>query len=238
MSSQYYNPDYPTLEDGGFLNSYRTPVQNTYFYGGTQPAWNPFNQGDPTSRRNMPYPTTPMTGGVPFGGTPYPTQNPYQQQQVPQQGTTVIPEQNVQPFSTYPPAKQMNPNDLNAFIESRRNIPSPQTNPWATPQTVNPSPQAYCTPDPYHTPWEAPFMGTYGTMKDGMTVQPIDRKNLWGDNPFSQPSPVAPPQIDWTAAMKNATNTAPMFNNAYGYSYPAQNQNVNWFDAVQRNFAK
>ena len=54
MSSQYYNPDYPTLEDGGFLNSYRTPVQNTYFYGGTQPAWNPFNQGDPTSRRNMP----------------------------------------------------------------------------------------------------------------------------------------------------------------------------------------
>jgi hypothetical protein len=243
--SEFYNPDYPVSNTGGFSQHLYHPEQNNsaFYYGGTGYDFNfssnpynfnsnPFNNTvQPDSRRNdglnpqiMPQvptmPTMPTMSGV----TTYPQA-----------------EKGVMPFSSYPSTSQSPQYGFNSLVESRRfdNQPTDMgNNPWANPQPAQmpapivsqpttPSAWSY-QPNPtyYNDPSCAAL---YTNQKFG-----FDRSTSAWNNMYSTPRQIAPPNIDW-----NRGTQQPINQYAQPPVYPAFSNTqapVSWKDVADRNW--
>ena len=242
-----FNPDYPSSTGANFLNyTYQQNQNPSYYYPGNNGYNNPpygygyDNNYQPDSRRNMMNPVNPFSQ---FGQTQ----------------PTSIPENAVQPFSSYPASTpqqaQQQQMGLNAMIEgSRRNLTSvnvnPADNPWAQNQQIpvnnNPFyPQAPVNTfnmngcyDPYNPLFnsiEPSMMALYGGFG---TPSTFDKSNVW-DNYYTQTRPLNLPNIDWTA-MQNQQQyqyNQPMYNQP---QYPVQQYPTaqqSWKEIAERNWA-
>ena len=230
-----YNPDYPTDQGAGFLQHTYQPQQSDMFYwgGGMNPYGTMgmgFNDG---SRRNTMNPVNPFAQ---FGQTPAQPQ--------------AVPEQAVQPFSSYPPsAPTAQPMGLNSMVESRRNIPAPQApqnNPWATPQFQTPSQQTMAVfnsipsqqqtatwfdPNCYGGPGYRVDMNTMSLYGNNTTG--FDRHNSW-ENYYTQNRPLPMPIIDWKAQQSfNNPATMPQYS---VQQFPTAQQS--WKDIAEQNWAQ
>lgn len=225
-----YNPDYPTDQGYGFAqHTYQpTPTSDMFYWGGSnvngfgQPA----NDG---SRRNMLGPMNPVNPAAP---------NPFQQYG--NQNTT-IPENAVQPFSSYPPSTPMPNGGLNSMVESRRNAMTTtpaavQNNPWAvktSPPVATPpgyppqnSGTGWGTPNPYgYGPNE------YNSLYANNSSFTFDKHGRW-DNYYTQNKPFPMPNINWNAPQQPQPNP-------YGYptGYPGYNPaTINQFPTAPMNW--
>ena len=161
-----------------------------------------------------------------------------------------IPENMVQPFSSYPPATPAGAMGapvagagLNAFVESRRNAPqanatTPQNNPWAqqtTPAPVQPNALNY-----------QPNCATCGFMNGGSgawnySVSSFDKKNVW-NNEYTRPRPLDMPYDAW----KNVNKPAAPVGGYDQYNYTTLGLNTltshqpvaeNWNDIATKNWS-
>lgn len=228
MNNNYYNPDYPTNVGNFVQHTYESngnPYDQTFYYGGG--SINPFGDNQmspipPDSRRNM------------FGNT-----NPQQfNDGYVQPNRMGIPEQQVQPFSSYPSGTPSNnPGNVpfNSLIESRRNLSQPPAmpvqqnqqvnpvfnNPWAVQPvgTVNPNfTNPYGDQNNYGYPYVE--MGTsslYGRDPNRFT---FDRKQGCWDNMYTTPRAPIAPDINWN------NNNAPTNLNPMGQVQQAPYQNI------------
>lgn len=228
-----YNPDYPTDQTAGWLaHTYQDTSNNAMFY------WNGSSGAfgyDYNSRRNAGSPMNPVNPFTQFG-------------QYGQPKATTIPESAVQPFSSYPPATPQQNMGLNAMVESRRNMVTPQTapqnNPWAQPQPQMPAPQPQAPVfDPYacnpgyfggYMPGPRVDMNTsalYGNNQFG-----FDKHNSW-ENYYTQNRPLPMPVVDWRNPQPQ--QCANMYNIPKGPQYPT-NQNAtscSWTDISKTNWS-
>lgn len=236
-----YNPDAPVENTGGFAqHTYQPPQNDMFYWSGAMGAFGPnmgYNDG---SRRNTMNPVNPFAQ---FG------------QNQPQ----AIPEQAVQPFSSYPPSAPMaapvapQPMGLNSMVESRRNVPPTpvgQNNPWAQPQQATPQypVQPTYTQVPGQMPmagWFDPNMGAPGFKIDMNTMAlyggntfGFDKHNSW-ENYYTQNRPIGAPNINWQAA-------PPQLPPGYAaYQQPAAQYPMSqfptsqqsWKDIAERNWA-
>lgn len=166
--------------------------------------------------------------------------------------SNAIPENMVQPFSSYPPATPVGSMGspvagagLNAFVESRRNaVPAgtaPQNNPWAqqaapaqVPQINALNVQPNCA--------SCSFLNGGSNNPWNYTVSSFDKKNVW-NNEYTQPRPLDMPYDAW----KNVNQQAQQGPNAYGqFNYAtlglnnfANHQPVseNWNDIATKNWS-
>ena len=174
-----YNPDYPSSASSFSQYTYQPAAQaDMYYYAGGNNAMfsgGPFNDpyayGQPDSRRN-------------FGGMPMNPVNPFQQFGQPNAQMSV-PEEQIQPFSSYPPsAPTQTPNGtaapmgLNSLIDSRRNI------------TQNTSTASM-------SPWAQQKQNTMQALY-GNTTFGFDRHDTW-DNYYTRERQLPPPNINWGA---------------------------------------
>lgn len=234
--SDFYNPDYPVSNAGGFSQHLYRPEQNNsaFYYNGMNPgfnsfsSWNssPFSTVQPDSRRNdgLNAQTMPQVPTMNMNGAP----------QYPQ------PERTVMPFSSYPqtPTPQYG---LNSLVESRRFDNQPVNtgnNPWANPQPAQ-MPAPIMSQPTVPSAWSYPVNPTcyndpscaalYTNQKFG-----FDKSVSAWNNMYSQPRQIAPPNIDWNQ------NVQPQFNQfAQPPVYPAFNNNqtpMSWKDVADRNW--
>jgi len=230
-----YNPDYPTDQGAGFLqHTYQnTPRNDMYFWGGF--SGNPSGCYNDGSRRNMMNPVNPAAP------------NPFAQFG---QTQSTVPEQAVQPFSSYPPSPMAQPGGLNAAIESRRNIPNQmpnQNNPWAKPQApamngfnpTTPAPQQppmYFDQNPYGNYYYGPDTNTLALYNNNSFG--FDKRNSW-DNYYTQNRPYPMPTINWREQQQQQQN-------CYGPNQFCMNQYqiqpfptapMNWKDKAMENWS-
>lgn len=212
-----YNPDYPSSDCSWAQNTYiPTAMQQTQPY---QTVFNPF---DPTSRRNVGQPTNYPAQTA--GGYNIFQQNPLYQQQY------IVPESQVQPFSSYPPAQppqtaNMGFNQL--AIDSRRNMGQQVvgSNLWNNAQTpVQQTEVAYGYNVPQYT-------GPYNNF-----APVFDKKTPLWDNYMTAPQQIAAPQIDWSA-VQSAQNQQQYGYNTNCVNYQINPANKNWVEIATQNFA-
>ena len=217
-----FNPDYPT-STGNFLQHTYQPVQNmneSFYYsgGGINPFANQMGAMSDSRRMMSGNPSTPM------GQT---AQNGQQQ---------------LMPFSSYPPATPQVTNGFNALVESRRNtnVATPQqtnTNPWAT----NPMAGAPIQPvqqNPVYPQMMMPQSNfnmhlvptNCNALYSNQAAVGFDRKAGCWDNAYTNPNPaVFTPTIDWRSAQPTYQN--PMYPMA---QYPQTN--ASWLEMAEKNW--
>lgn len=221
--SEFYNPDYPVANTGGFAqHTYQpdTMASNQFFYPGTS-----FNPGmyPPDSRRNDGPLMNPM----------YPNTNAPAMQ--------YMPTGNGMPFSSYPPTPNTTPQapSFNSLVDSRRfqSAPNdPGVNPWAQNQASQPV-QYQSVPQNTPSPWmyQQTMMSYSDPNCSALYSNPtfgFDRSNGSWDNSYSQPT-IVPPTINWGAPQQ----VVPQFNQPVQYqtfNYP-QTQ-MSWKDIADKNW--
>lgn len=247
------NPDYPT-NTGSFLShTYQPQPQfqnNTFYYGGMGSMPGTFQQD---SRRNEPMmnPTQPAQPNnwndqmaafqalyAKNNGCSMPQQPQYQQ--YPTSPISVPVEQNIQPFSSYPPEYQAptNPFGMNVQTDSRRFDPNaPQsTSPWT--QTT-PSAPAYSTPNPFvqnQFPNTVPTMDC-SAMYTQCNVTPITRKTQQWENTYTQPNPSQLPVANWTQYIPNPQQASgPVYPTPAPPAVPSVTPDTSWESIAKQNF--
>lgn len=237
-----YNPDYPTDNTGaGFIQHTYQQQSNEYnYWGGMNPYGNAMNPyGDSRRNMNMQSPMNPVNPFNQFGqvGMNNPQNN-------------TIPEQNVQPFSSYPPStpngnnQASMPMGLNSFIDSRRNIPSvlnttTQNNPWAQ-QTQQPNNNFMQTP--YNQPQQMSGYFNNGYYPDMSTMalygnngnNSFTNGNNW-DNYYTQSRPLPMPMVQWNNQQNPYNQPQQMMPQYPIQQFPTAQQN--WKDIAERNWA-
>ena len=244
-----YNPDYPSSASSFAQYTYQPTAQaDMYYYAGGNNAMfsgGPFNDpyayGQPDCRRN-------------FGGMPMNPVNPFQQFGQPNAQMSV-PEDQIQPFSSYPPsAPTQTPNGnaapmgLNSLIDSRRNITqntsTASMSPWAqqkqnTMQAPVQVPQTIPTVPQNTNGWfnngynmgynvDMNMQSLYGNTSFG-----FDRHDTW-DNYYTKERQLPPPNINWGAI--NEAH-APYNNRPVQPQIPANQcpvPSVNWRESAEK----
>lgn len=240
-----YNPDYPTDNNGGFQQHTYQPQQNMYNYwdggmGMMNTYMNPYNMD---SRRNGMMPMNPVNPFNQFGQT---------------QQNNVIPENMVQPFSSYPPSTPMGnaSGGLNSMLaDSRRNINQPTTNnnPWAPqqnmPAPIQPAPQPQQNPymnqyagyqNPYGGYFDIPRIdmntaALYGGLGSGLG---FEKKGGTWDNYYTQTRALPMPVVDWRQQQMNPIQN--QYQPQMQPQYPIQQMQTtqqNWKDIAERNWS-
>lgn len=231
--SDFYNPDYPTSNAGGFSQHLYHPENNNsmFYYGGATgySSFNmpsPFGNVQPDSRRN---------DGL----------NAQVMPQVPQMPTYPQGNNGVMPFSSYP----QNPNEpnqqmgFNSLVESRRYDNQPVNvgnNPWANPQPIaqmpNPIVSQPATPSPWSYPTTAPSYyndpscaALYMNQKIG-----FDRSVSAWDNAYTMPRQIVPPNINWNQANQNQFQYVP--SQPVYPAFSGQQTPMSWKDMADRNW--
>lgn len=218
-----YNPDYPTDASMGFAqHTYQNDAfNNSFYWNGYTPTFGAGgNQYD--SRRN----DGPINPVNPF--------NQFGQFGQPNNTNQCVPENQVQPFSSYPPSTPQ----LNGMVnygDSRRNVVT-NNNPWA-PQPTTPPPTYPTTPS-WNQPCEPQWNNYNPCNKIDMSTSALyqnagfssyDKKNAW-DNYYTNPRQIQPPQVNWSSYQNNYQNN----NNYQQYcnipTYPITQNNTNWKD--------
>lgn len=237
-----YNPDYPTDNGIGFQQHTYQQQQNTYNYwnGGTGMMDSYMNPYGMDSRRNMSGPMNPV--------------NPFNQFGSNQQN--MIPESQVQPFSSYPPSAPMAnaTGSLNGLIgDSRRNMVQPTTtnNPWAPQQTPAPiQPQQTQLQNPYMNPYmnnpygyvDIPRMDSSTAAlytNYGNSFAGFDKKNAW-DNYYTQSRALPMPVVDWRQQQVNPMQYQYQYQQQPQPQYPInqmQTAQQSWKDIAERNWS-
>lgn len=209
----YVNPDYPT-QGGSFVNNTYTAPSNfgsdSFYYNGG--GINPFGNQPMDSRRNV---FSPM-------GYPIPQQQPQ----------SYVSEQNLMPYSSYPPqSPQQAMNqcgygngqiNYSSFVDSRRNNPAaamgqtqfptgqstPQTtNPWSTTQQPT---QPVMNNNPYVT---NPYANQYNYVIEpsvaALYANPIngfEKKTNYWENQYTMPQYIQQPNINWNTSNQMSMN--------------------------------
>ena len=178
------------------------------------------------SRRNI---------GTPSAANPVNPFNQYGQVGINNQA---IPENMVQPCSTYPPSTPVGQLGLNAYVETRRNtapVPgsAPQNNPWAPQSPVAAPAQPDCAACAY-----ANNNGGY-TNAWNYTVSSFDKKGVW-NNQYTQAKQLDMPNVAWDNPQQNSGY------NRYNYNTIGLNTNTfadhkpvdeNWYEIATKNWS-
>lgn len=241
--NNYVNPDYPATTGAWGFNDPVNTNTNYYWNGGFQTQIGGYTpmmaSGD--SRRNQPVmnPVNP---------------NPFQQ--FGQVTTATVPENQVQPLSSYPPAspaeaaRQQMSSGLNPMLNVNTPTPSalPQNNPWATQPQQSTTPINPWAPGTVSTP--TPNFFNPGIMDyhaiNMASVPSIDKKTAWSD--VNAPQFYPTPQGNW-----NTNPQLPSFQqtqqnyaqNTFGnptaqpqYALPQfPTQNMSWKDEAEKNWS-
>lgn len=242
-----FNPDYPTDNNAGFAQHTYQPnnMMDTYYWNGMNGS---FGSSAYDSRRNMYGPTGPMGPMNPVN--PF---NTFGQQQA----ATTIPENQVQPFSSYPPAGPQ-PQGLNSMVGSdSRRAQVTGNNPWAPQQSTfnqpTPTPAAWNPTAPTWGYNPQPFGGCdpfYANKIDMNTsalyqnsgIPTFEKRQAW-DNYYTTQRQLQPPQVNWAAYQQNQ-NPNYCGNGMYGAPtpppYPASYSapSVNWKDKAIENWSE
>ena len=237
-----FNPDYPTISNGGFLqHTYHNDqsMNDMFYYNGG--AICPFgSQSLADSRRN-----TNMGFGV------YPMQNPMMPNFGQPTQTTPV-ETQVMPFSTYPPSTPGGTTapGFNSLVESRRNnfgAPVVQNNPWAVQATPQQNQMPQFQPNPVMTnPFSNPFSNPYlNPQMMGYTVEAsssalygdasqfgFDRKAGCWDNMYTNPRMMPAPYVDWNTTHQSLNPVGQM--PGYQMAYPKTNRS--WVEIAEQNW--
>ena len=243
MSNNYYNPDYPQIGAGSFLQHTYAPANNNaivesmYFNSGL----GMMQQFD--SRRNMGLNPNGFAPTNPF--SPNQNMNPmmcggYPATPVPQQESPVM------PFSNYPPSvpqQQQQQPAFNSLVDSRRTATAVNntigSSPWSNQQQPGVMNQSMFStqpqpPSPFvnqygYTGQQTPYMYDTSILNGGGFGR---RDGCW-DNILSQPNVISQPVVDWNS---------PMQQQQYGYGggmpmpqYPPMN--ISWREQAERNWA-
>lgn len=240
MCNNYYNPDYPQIGAGNFMQHTYTnnnaSIDAMYFNNGMGMVQQQFD-----SRRNMGLNPNGFAPTNPFGTNP--NMNPvmnggYQTPSVPQQ-EMVSP---VMPFSNYPPSVPQQQPTFNSLVDSRRTATAVNntigTNPWSNQQQSGVMNQSMFSTQP-QTP--SPFVNQYGYtgqptpyMYDASMLNGggFGRRDGSWDNLYSQPNVINQPVVDWNNQQQQQQ---------YGYGggmpmpqYPAMN--ISWREQAERNW--
>jgi hypothetical protein len=239
--SNFYNPDYPVSNPGGFtqhIYQQNTVPNNMFWYGGagsfnmgTIPADSRRNDGMMFNQPQFPTMSTPTT--VPQFGNPSPMMSA---------PTTNPSGNNGMPFSSYPATQPTQQPAFNSLVESRRFAPTPQTdvsnNPWAVqnqpvqpqfptmtfPQTTMnvPNPWMYSSPINYNDP---NCTALYSNTQFG-----FDRGNGSWDNGCFPQRTIVPPNINW------GTTQTPQYQYPTYTSFGQAPTQVSWKDAADKNW--
>jgi hypothetical protein len=236
--SNFYNPDYPVSNPGGFIQHTYRPDQSTnnmFWYGGvgafnasTIPADSRRNDG--MAMYAMPQFPQSMPTMMPSTNMPItPTTNPVG---------------NGMPFSSYPNNQQNAQPAFNSLVESRRFAPTPQvdvsSNPWATqnqpvqPQfpVSQPTPQCVNVPNPWMYAGNINYNDPNCTALYSNTNFGFDKGTGAWDNSCVPQKTIIPPAINWGQPVQPQYQQ-PTFA-SMSFNYP-QTQ-TSWKDTADRNW--